>query len=63
VYFAAKSEYSYYYAWKDENGLKPMRSMMLCSVIVGDSQLMNMSQVNKDVKDTDFKDPIKRIRY
>lgn len=36
---------------------------MLCSVIVGDSQLMNMSQVNKDVKDTDFKDPIKRIRY
>ena len=29
--------------------------MLLCSVIVGDSQEMKMSQTNRTVKDTNFK--------
>lgn len=37
-------------------------SMFLCSVIVGDSQLMNMSGSNSHVKDTEFKNN-KGLRY
>ena len=36
-------------------------SMLLCLVIVGDSQIMKMSHVNSKVKDTDFKS--NGIRY
>ncbi len=38
-------------------------SMFLCSVIVGDSQDMIMSGMNKGVINTNFKDAKKGIRY
>ena len=36
--------------------------MLLCSVIVGESQLMKMSPENRDVRGTNFK-PMGGIRY
>ena len=56
IYFAEKSEYSWSY--KSDEGIingKKVYSMLLCLVIVGDSQEMKMSHANRNVKDTDFK--------
>jgi hypothetical protein len=37
--------------------------MFLCEVIVGDSQIKPMTHANKDIKDTDFKDNVERLKY
>jgi hypothetical protein len=64
IYFAERSEYSWSY--KSEEGLiDGMRiyGMLLCLVIVGDSQSMAMRQENREVRDTNFKENGSGIRY
>jgi hypothetical protein len=51
VYFAEKADYSHAYRYKAANS----SSMLLCTVIVGESQEMKMSGSNSHVKDTGLK--------
>ena len=56
IYFAEKSDYSIYYASREYLPQNiPCKGMLLCSVIVGDSQEMIMSQNNRNVIDTKVK--------
>ena len=56
VYFAEKSKYSMAYKHKvGEIDGEIVYGMLLCSVIIGDSQNMVMSQQNRNIHDTEFK--------
>ena len=60
TYFAEKSEYSLSYSFVyDAN--KKIRSMFYCRVLVGDSQ--KCQKHNGNIRDTEFKDQVKKIRY
>jgi hypothetical protein len=52
VYFAQSAQYSHSYRHKSPKGTS---SMLLCSVIVGESQQMAMTRSNAAVRDTGMK--------
>ncbi len=60
TYFAERPEYSVNYSYK-ESGLGNIYSMFYCQVLVGESQ--KCPGHSGDIRDTTFKDPVKRIKY
>ena len=71
TYFAEKSEYSHNYAHvtQDVGMLRVLgggfsHEMFYCTVITGDSQkILNVDSTSMAMKDTDYKNKEKKIRY
>ena len=72
TYFAEKSEYSvpYSYVERDVSFInrlfmpKNYREMFYCIVLVGESQnIPQLTADSRNMKDTDFKDKVNKIRY
>ena len=55
IYFAKNSEYSNNYCFMSKGG----KQMFYCLVLAGHSEVYNRSQQ----LDTNFRDPVKKIRY